>query len=332
MKTNKLKEFFSKDVNFVGQAKYYLATLGAILISAIILICVLGLNLGFDYRGGTVVEVVYGVEFDASGNSYEGGAPYNEKLTQEKIEKVLSNFGGFEEHSVQTSESEFGNKVVYKLVSSKQLSSEDYETLKTNLFTEFDKYDSSALLQSNYISVYGVSQPANSNDIAIYASIALSVSIVVLCLAAIWRFGAWAALSLFITCILNVLACFAVVLICRTTVNTAFVGSVLTVFGFTVVSNLILLDKIRDNKNKGLSQAEIANLSVKQSFVPNVLVFAVSLICCVLLTGFGVLPIRDFGVPVLIGCIFAFLSAIYLTPFLWTYIRFGKKTKKAKNK
>ncbi len=326
MKSNKLTNLFKKDINFLAQAKYYFVALAAILISAIIIVSVIGMKLGFDFQGGTIVEIVYGVEFDNEGNPYENGAPYTKDLTKEKIEKVLGNVGGFEIATIQDAESEYGSKVVYKLLSNEKITNEQYDSIKAKLYEEFDQYNASGLLQSKYISVYGV--PGSANSAAVYGSIALAVAIVLLAIGVAIRYGFSAMFSVLLTSLANIALAFATVIICRVSVDAQFIGSVLTIFVLTLIANLIYLDKAKENfKNKELSRNDVVNLSVKQTLVTNALILSVSLVAVIFLTGFGVLAIRGYGIPVILGTLYAFFSAIYVLPWLNFEIDFKKKPK-----
>lgn len=326
MKSNKMiKKISEKNINFVKNARYYLAVIAALIVSAIVIVSVLGFNLGFDFKGGTVVEVVYDVPFDNNGNSTEN--QYSENATKENIENVLKEFGGFKTSSVQIAETEYGNAVVYKLLRDSTLSNEDYQNIENELYKEFDQYSQTGLLQSNYISVYGVQ--GTETDVVVYGSIALSVGIVLLALLALWRFGFSSAISIFLTSIINSLLVIATVLICRITINASFVGAVLGIFAVSLIMNLIFFDRVRENsKNKDLSRLEIANNSVKQSAIANLLIFAVGLIGSILLGGLGTLPLRELAAPLLLGMFYSVLSAIYVAPFFWNYIKIKPRAKK----
>ena len=94
MKSNKLLNNIDKiNFNYVKGAKYYLSVIGAVIISAIIILSIIGFKLGFDFKGGTIVEAVYGVTFDDKGNQYPDGAPYTEETAKENVETILSKFG-----------------------------------------------------------------------------------------------------------------------------------------------------------------------------------------------------------------------------------------------
>ncbi len=324
MKFNKIKNYiFQSNINFCKHSKYYLAIISALLLSAIIIISIIGMKLGFDFKGGTVIEVVYGIEFDENGDEYIEGTPYDLSLSKNYIDKFLDSENAFEIVSIQTAESEYGNKVIYKLISNDKPSTDKLTQMKNNLYNIFDKYNESGLLQSKYISVFNVD--GTKDNVASYSAIAISVGIVLISILAFFRFGISSALTLFISLLINTLLTFASVIICRITVDVAFIASVFTVFILTLISNLMTLDKIRNNlKNKDLQRTDIANLSVKQSLIDQVIIMGFSLISIILLTGFGVLSIRNYGLPVVIGLIFIFLSNLYLIPFLWSKIKFKK--------
>lgn len=325
MKSNKLANMFkNSNVNYCKSAKVYLVVVAALLISAIVLISVIGFNAGFDFAGGTIVEVVYDVEFDSNGNQYENGTPYDKSAAMENIEAVLKDVGGFQLASIQTETGEFGDVVVYKLLTDSSPTNEQLDAIKTKLFEKFLQYDQNGLIQKNYISVYNVNE--TKTDVAIYAAIALSVALVIIVIGAIFRFGLGEAISLFISTLTNILIAFAIVLICRIAVNVTFVAAVITIFVLSVIFNLIYLDKLRENsKNKEFSKEEKANISAKQSLPTSLLILAVSLICSVFLGGFGVLSIREFALPVMIGVFFVTFTSAFMLPLLCSKIEFKQK-------
>ena len=328
MKSNNISQKIkTMNTHFVKHAFYYLGVVGAIILTAIILVSVIGFKLGFDFKGGTIVEVVYGIETNDVGDPYPGGAPYNESLTKEKIKNVISE--NFEISSIQIAESEYGNKVVFKLTSNEKLTTAQETELKENLYNEFSEYNPTGILQSKYITVSSVE--GTKSDVAKYASIALATAIVILALGTMIRYGLSSGITILLTSIINVLLCMSIVLICRITIDVQFVGSVLTVFMLSLISNLVFFDKLRDVRKNAktsiLTRKEQSNLATKNTLIPSAIILGISLICSILLTGFGTLSIRTFGIPVLIGTIFVSLSTIYLCPMLYNYIKTNKSGK-----
>lgn len=325
MKSNNLflnKILKNSKIDFVALAKYYLVTVGLILAAAIIIISVIGMKLGFDFKGGTVIETVYGV--DANGTTY------NEAQAKDIIQTAISDFS-LEISNYQTETSSFGDRVVYKLTSNNKLTNDQVEELKSDLYTMFNSYDEDNIVQAQYIKVYNVESTAN--NVAIYSSIALAVSIVLLAIGVLIRYGKSQALATFLITIINTLLIFGFVIITRIPVDTAFIASVFVTFTLTAISLLIYFDKIRENlKNsnyKSLTKNQHSNLALREVFNVQFLLFGFSLICMILISGLGVAPIRNFGLPALFGTIISTLSVFFIAPYLWTIITF-RKFKKSK--
>jgi preprotein translocase subunit SecF len=322
MKLNKksLAELFS--FNFIANAKFYIAAVGVLLLSAIIIVSVIGLKLGFDFKGGTVIEVVYDVDVE--------GETYTENDVKIGVVNVLNEITGLEVDSYQTAEGAFGDKCVFKLISNNRLSDGDVLLLKAKIYTELDDYSQEHIIQSQYVSVYTVS--ATEVDAAIYASIALSVALVIFALGVLIRYGLSQAITSLIVCLINVFLVFSYVIITRTAVNVAFISSVLTIFALTMIGIIMYLDRLREiNKNrlnKDLTRADRANLAVKGSFSIVSITFSIALICVILLTGFGVAVIRGYGVPVIFGIIVSALSTFYLMPFFYNLIDVNMQQKR----
>jgi preprotein translocase subunit SecF len=320
MKSNSLslnKIIKNSKIDFVSLAKYYLVTIGLILIAGIIIISVIGMKLGFDFKGGTVIETVYGV--DANGTTY------NETQAKDIIQTAISDYN-LEISSCQTETSSFGDRAVFKLTAQNKLTNEQIAELKDDLYTMFNSYDEENVVQSQYIKVYNVEGTAS--NVAVYSSIALSVAIVLLALGVLVRYGLSQALATLLVSIINVLLVFAFVIIARIPVNTAFIASVFVAFFLTAISLLIYFDKVRENlKNnnyKGFTKNQHANSALRENFNVQVLLFGFSLICMILISGLGVAPIRNFGLPALFGVIVSSLSTFFAAPYLWTVITFNK--------
>lgn len=328
MKSNKMSlsnMLKNSKADFVSLSKYYLGTIALILVAAIVIISVIGMKLGFDFAGGTVVEVVYGVDTD--------GTTYSETQAKDIIETAIVDFN-LEISTYQTEESSFGDRVSYKLTSQNKLTDSQIDQLKSKLYTMFGSYSEENIIQAQYIKVYNVNETAS--NAAVYSAIALSVAIVLLALGVFARYGLSQAFTFLIASLINVLLTFAFVIITRTVVNTAFIAAVFTTFFLTAISLLIFFDRIRENsKNsnyKDFTKNQHSNLAVREIFNIEFLLFGFSLICMILISGLGVAPIRNFGLPALFGTILSCLSVFFIAPYFWTIITLKKMKKSTKSK
>ncbi len=325
MKSNKcsFKNMINNSkINFVSLSKYFLATLGLLLGVAIVIISVIGMKLGFDFSGGTVVEIVYDVET-------ENVEKYSEEAVVEKLKEVLAQSDkNLKIYSYQSEESSFGPKLTFKVVGDEKISSTEAEVLKTDLFTSLE-YSEDNIIQKEYVKTYNVE--ATAINTAVYASIALSVAIVLLFLGVFARYGLSQALTILITSISSVLIAFAFVIICRIYVDTSFIASVLSVFVINTIATLIYFDRLReiqkDVSYKDYSRSECANLALKECFVTELLVFVVALVSMALVSGLGILQIRNFGLPTLFGTAITFLSVYFSASYFFTIIKLNQKRK-----
>lgn len=325
MKWNKIslnKTVKNSKINFIFVSKYFLGTLALLLLSAIIIISAIGIRLGFDYVGGTIIEAVYDVEAD-------GGTTYSEQDAKNIIETAIFDYK-LQVSSYTTEESTFGDRVIYKLTAANRLSDERLADLKDDLYTMFGSYDEENILHAQYIKVYNVGGTAD--NIATYSAIALSVVIVLFAIGILIRYGLSQAIAAFIVSFINILMVFSFVIICRIPIDISFIASVFSVFLLTVINSLIFFDKTRENAKredcKGFTKNEHSNLALRECFNIFFLIFVISLISMILISGLGVIAIRTFGLPVLFGVIINYFSMYLVLTYFWTIITFRKKRRR----
>lgn len=311
----KIKEW---KVDFVSLSKYFLITIGMILIAGIVVISTIGFKLGFEYSGGTIVEVVYGVEAN-------GGTTYTEGQVKDIIEVAIVDYG-LKVSSVQKEEGTFGDKVIYKMTSKNFIATDELERLNDDLYTMLGSYDELDVVHAQYVKVYNVASVVG--NAVTYASIALAVAVVLAFIGIIIRYGLMQSISASLILIINTLSIISFVALARIPLNTAFLAAVFTTFILTLICILIVFDKIRINdKNKDYkkyNKTEHTNLAIKEVFMILVTLLILSLIAMVLISGLGIASIRSFGIPALFGSILAGLSTILGLPLLYAKIKFKR--------
>ena len=306
------KKVSASKVNFLSHMKYYLAVLIAVLVSAIFIVSFLGIKLDFDYSGGTVLTVVVdGVKDDTK---------YNE--TCDKIDEILKK-NNIEVSSYQYEQTGFGDAVVVKLLNKDTAKN---EAVVAALNEQFD-YNTENLVQKNYVKAVTV------DATAIYgtkmAAVALSVAIVVLAIAAIFRYDLASAINYLISILLDLVILLAIPI--NFSITAAFV------FAFVISSLMKLLffkqakQNVKDENYKDKTRVEIANISLREIFSPLVIISVISVIALVLLAGLGTVQIRAFAIPALIAVVFSALTTFYFTPFMWEKIVIRRRVKSKKN-
>lgn len=321
MKTNKVsinKRIIESKMDFVSLSKYFLITIGLLLIAGIVLISTIGFNLGFEFAGGTIIEVVYDIDAD--------GTIYSEKQVKDIIDVAIIDYA-LNVSSIQKEKSSFGDRVVYKLTSETELKEEFTERISDDLYAMLGAYDKEDIVQSQYVKVFNVKGVANKNITS--ASIAISAAIALVFVGILIRYGLIQAISASLILILNVLTVIAFVSMSRVPLNIAFVSSIFITFFLTLIGVLIVFDKVRSNEKnvdyKKFTKKEHVNLAIKESFILLVLLLGFSLVAMIFTTGLGILSIRSFGIPALFGCILAVMSVVLGLPLLYTKITFKRK-------
>lgn len=312
------KKVSASKVNFLSHMKYYLAVLIAVLVSAIFIVAFLGIRLDFDYAGGTVLTVV------VDGVQEEG--KYNE--TCNKIDEILKS-NNLEVSSYQLEETAFGDAVVVKVLSKDTAKN---EAVKNAINAEFG-YNVEDLVQKNYVKAVTV------DGTAIYgtkmAAVALSVAIVVLALAAIFRYDLSTAINYLVSILLDLVILLSMVIICRIPINFSITAAFVFVFVLSSLFKLLFFKQakqnVKDENLKDKTRVEIANLTLREIFSPLVVISIVCVIALILLAGLGTLQLRAFAIPALIGVVFSALTTFYLTPYLWEKINIKRRVKSKKN-
>lgn len=312
------KKVSASKVNFLSHMKYYLAVLIAVLVSAIFIVSFLGIRLDFDYAGGTVLTVV------VDGVQEEG--KYNE--TCNKIDEILKS-NNLEVSSYQLEETAFGDAVVVKVLNKDTAKN---EAVKNAINAEFG-YNAEDLVQKNYVKAVTV------DGTAIYgtkmAAVALSVAIVVLALAAIFRYDLSTAINYLVSILLDLVILLSMIIICRIPINFSITAAFVFVFVLSSLFKLLFFKQakqnVKDENLKDKTRVEIANLTLREIFSPLVVISIVCVIALILLAGLGTLQLRAFAIPALIGVVFSALTTFYLTPYLWEKINIKRRVKSKKN-
>lgn len=264
-----------------------------------------GLNLGVDFKGGSIAE--YKFEKEISVDKIISG------LDREGIKVIF----------VQKLE---GNTYLFKL---NPLTSEERQKTKT-ILVESDKENTVDELRFETV---GPSVGPELIKKTFYA-IAVASSIILLWVAYQFKsikFGASAVLAMIHDSLVLVGSFALLGHFYRAEIDFLFVTAILTILSFSVHDTIVVYDRVRETRKKiGGSMTEIANMAISQTMVRslnNSFTIIFMLTALILLGG---LTIRWFAVALLIGTV----SGTYSSPFvavslLVTWDEIQKKLKKS---
>ena len=358
-----MSNFMKKDYKVVENTKWFSLVSLAIVLLAVVLMIVRGvsgnnvMNIGIDFTGGATVEFELG--------SFAGDDGFQKTFDQEMRSILSENYSIADQ--MQVSPSDTGYTYSYRLnyyfkgtYNGKTYSgnlggasdSEAHDAFKDSLKNSEEGgvfYKMAAKTRelvpetdkatfnpedSELIRITDVG-PTASDTLIRTAIIAIVVALVVILIYIMIRFTFLSGLSAIIALLHDVLIMVALTTIFYIPVNSTFIAAVITIIGYSINASIVIFDKIRECKNPNntafalASNTEIANYSIKHSFVKIFLSTLTTLIMVVAVVLFSVATIQEFVLPIIFGLISGMFSALCLSPTLWVAFMRIKENKKA---
>jgi len=279
-------------LNFAAKSHHFMrAALIVIILGAILAAVPGGLKLGMDFKGGLLLSLVP-----------------NEGITRGDVENKLSALG-YPEAADRVQETEDGRF----LIRTRDLSEEEQQALKDGL-AETGTVDPD---ESGYVSAAVATETARN------AAIATSVAVVLMLLYITWafrkvphsiRYGTASIVAL----IFNLIVTAGVFAILGRTIgweiDPMFITALLAIIGYSVNDSIVVLDRIRENKARGIGSDydSMINLSISETLVRslNTAITTVLAVLAVYLIVGG--PIRSFLMALFVGIIAGAYSSIFV--------------------
>ena len=271
-----------------------------VLLAGVISLAVFGLNLGIDFKGGTLLEV-----------------------------KFLENKPEITALEELTTEISTGNTVVQRLgensfsIRTVELSPEQHDTLNSRLIEQYGQIEERLFNKIGPVLSREITKRAGYQLVLVIFGILVYIAWAFRRVPkplSSWRFG-WAAIVALIHDLLVVIGVFAVLgRFLNVEINALFVTALLTVLGFSVHDTIIVFDRIRENLRR-LAHArfeEIINRSINQTLVRSINTSTTVIFVLIALLLFGGESIRYFTLALLVGIVAGTYSSIFLaTPLLY---------------
>ncbi len=332
-KTSFDEKLHSLKLNVTKRRLIWLLIPVAIILVGVILVSTIGFNLGIDFTGGTIINVVPN-EIDISdSNNYQ-------QVTND-IEAVLSEYG-LKSTQFQIVENDQGTAVSVRFQDRAGADEKEMNVLINDkiipaLYEKFgmDKNDDRF---ANYVQASDRIGATSSSELLLKALIAIMASIVLILIYIAIRFEVASGLSAIVALFSDVLVTCSIVLMCRIQINTTFIAALITIIGYSINNTIIIFDRVRElrklDENKGKSNEELANMAVSQSFARTLNTTITTLVAVLLLAIIGVPSVREFVIPIIIGLLSGVYSSLFLSPNLWAlmYRERAKKNKGGKSK
>jgi preprotein translocase subunit SecF len=267
---------------FMDYRKIFIISSLILILSSVLLLSFKGLNLGIDFKGGTLIEI----------------STKNSDIAE--LRRILS--PNFNDVSLQ----EFGNSETIIIRLQNETNIESIETVNQVKNLINDKV--SEFRRSEFVG------PTISSELLWKGLQAISFALLAI-LTYIWLrfdwqfgFGAVVALSHDVIFTLGVLSLFNI------DFSLSSIAAILTICGYSLNDSVVIYDRIRENlrKYKKLELSELFNTSINNTLSRTIMTSLTTLIALFSLYIFGGEVIKPFAFAMIIGVIIGTYSSIYI--------------------
>ena len=276
---------YKKNLPFLKYYKaFYILSLVLIIISFFSLFTK-GLNLGIDFKGGTVIEMQFNKEFSA--NKIRQGL-LNQNLGDVKVK-------------------EFGNNKSFLAVLEKKSGESNFiPSIKSNLEKNLNEN-----INFRRVEMVGPKISSELTKSGIYAVlIALVLMLFYIWLRFEWQFSLGSILALCHDVILT-LGTFSLI---GFEFNLSIIAAVLTIVGYSMNDTVVIYDRIRENlkKDEQTDLKELINISINETLPRTLKTSITTLLALIAIYFFGGEILKGFSFALIWGVIVGTYSSIFV--------------------
>ena len=291
----------SKDIKFSNFYKKMNVFSSILIFLSILILLIKGLNLGVDFKGGTLIEV-------RTENAKSDIAEIRESLLRMKLGDVtVKKFGKENDYLVKIEMTNANDKNFIKSIN--------------------DKLSSDLGSVVNFRRVENVG-PKVSNELLKAGLLAISLSLAAM-LFYIWiRFEWQFSLGAIAAIIHDVIITVGIFSLLSYEVNLSIVAAVLTIVGYSMNDTVVIFDRIRENLKKysKISIAEISNSSTNETLSRTLITSVTTLLALFSIYIFGGAILKGFSFAMIIGVIVGTYSSIFVATPILNYTNVSQKT------
>ena len=288
--------------NIVKKRYWWFAISLLIIFPGIISFVMQGLNLGIDYKGGTMLDVTF-----------------KKAVTQAAITDTMKSVGL--EGPVQLS-----NGDTAALIRTEALEEGKRNELLTALDTKVGEYDKTSLKEDKV-------GPAMGQELTRNAIYALIIAMGMMIIYITFRFQFVFAISAILALFHDVLIVVGVFSLFQWEIDATFVAAILTIVGYSINDTVIIFDRIRENEPKlkrGESYEDMVDKSVWQTMRRSINTVVTVLIALLSVFILGGESTRMFSLAMLIGVFSGAYSSIFNASQILVEIKIHMKKKPRK--
>ena len=290
-----------KDINFFQYYKKLNIFSLILIFFSIIILLFKGLNLGVDFKGGTLIEL-----------RTENDKVYISEIRQSFLRMNLGD----------VTVKKFGQENDYLVIIETNKSNQEDFIKSIN-----DKLSSDLGSEVNFRRVENVG-PKVSNELLKAGLLAITLSLAAM-LFYIWiRFEWQFSLGAIIALIHDVIITVGIFSLLSYEINLSIVAAVLTIVGYSMNDTVVIFDRVRENLKKysKVSISEISNISTNQTLSRTLITSVTTLLALFSIYIFGGALLKGFSFAMIVGVIVGTYSSIFVATPILNYTKVNQKT------
>ena len=290
-----------KNINFTNYYKVMNISSVIVILFSIFFLLFKGLNLGVDFKGGTLIEL------RTDNPNVEISSIRQSLLKMNLGDVTVKRFGT-------------DNDYLVKIESTKKNDENFVEKINNKLSSDLNSV-------INFRRVENVG-PKVSDELLKAGLLAISLSLAAM-LIYIWiRFEWQFSLAAIIALIHDVLITIGIFAFLSYEINLSIVAAILTIVGYSMNDTVVIFDRIRENlrKNSKISITEISNISTNETLSRTLITSVTTLLALFSIFIFGGAILKGFSFAMIIGVVVGTFSSILVDTPMLKYTKVNQKT------
>tara|TARA_Y100000590_G_scaffold129168_1_gene147682 strand:- start:1307 stop:2218 length:912 start_codon:yes stop_codon:yes gene_type:complete len=291
----------NRDIKF---SKFYkkMNILSFILIClSIVVLLIKGLNLGVDFKGGTLIEV------RTENNKIDISEIRQSLLKMELGDITVKKFGKENDYLVKIEKTNTKDASFIKSINN-QLSSDLGSVINFRRVENVGPKVSDELLRAGLLAI----------------TLSLAAMLIYIWIRFEWQFSLGAIVALIHDVVITV----GIFSFLSYEVNLSIVAAVLTIVGYSMNDTVVIFDRIRENLKKysKISISEISNISTNETLSRTLITSVTTLLALFSIYFFGGAILKGFSFAMIVGVIVGTYSSIFVATPVLNYTKVNQKT------
>ena len=290
-----------KDIKFSNFYKKMNIISFILTLLSVIILLIKGLNLGVDFKGGTLIEI------RTENNEIHISEIRTSLLRMNLGDVTVKNFGKENDYLVKIEINKSNDPTFIKSIKDK-LTSDLGSVVNFRRVENVGPKVSSELLKAGLLAI----------------SLSLAAMLIYIWIRFEWQFSLGAIAAL----VHDVLITLGLFSFLSYEVNLSIVAAVLTIVGYSMNDTVVIFDRIRENLKKyaKISISDISNISTNETLSRTIITSLTTLLALFSIYIFGGAILKGFSFAMIIGVIVGTYSSIFVATPILKYTNVSQKT------